>query len=401
MGNNSIDNPMRLFDTREYYFMWFGACRLALSLVDLIGDMQNDRKINNTKFIKNMLNFLLKSKSDMLTYILNSGEGGLSFMVAPVRSPKGKAAKEWKPYRMAYANGADAEISGTEFISEEEHKWRDTARVFANALDNASNAISLMTGRDPGEVFNSLICGKCVERPPGNDDKAPVITDLKLGKAKISKSDIPIAEEPHSSTILDFFAGSSTTAHAVMELNAEDGGGNRKFIMVQLPEPCDEKSEAYKAGYKNIAEIGKERIRRAAKKIAAEHPEAHFDGGFQVFKIDETKSGEAPFAPRTGVIGKQEIFSTILRRAGLPDDTPLTELEICGSRFWSANGGKLIFADEAGTTIEQAEAIIALKPEQISLIKADDNVSAVIGKYLKEHEKLRVKSVDKGGDDNG
>lgn len=66
--------------------------------------------------------------------------------------------------------------------------------------------------------------------------------------------------------ILDFFSGSATTAHAIMELNAEDGG-NRKFIMVQLPEKTDEKSEAYKAGYKNICEIGKERIRRAGKKI--------------------------------------------------------------------------------------------------------------------------------------
>lgn len=87
--------------------------------------------------------------------------------------------------------------------------------------------------------------------------------------------------------ILDFFSGSATTAHAVMQLNAEDGG-HRKFIMVQLPEPCDEKSEAYKAGFPNICEIGKERIRRAAKKIAAENPDKPFDGGFRVFKLDET-----------------------------------------------------------------------------------------------------------------
>lgn len=85
--------------------------------------------------------------------------------------------------------------------------------------------------------------------------------------------------------ILDFFSGSATTAHAVMQLNAEDGG-NRKFIMVQLPEETGEKSEAYKAGYKNICEIGKERIRRAAKKIAEENPEAKFDGGFRVLKCD-------------------------------------------------------------------------------------------------------------------
>ena len=87
--------------------------------------------------------------------------------------------------------------------------------------------------------------------------------------------------------ILDFFSGSATTAHAVMQLNAEDGG-HRKFIMVQLPEPCDEKSEAYKAGYPNICEIGKERIRRAAKKIAADNSGKPFDGGFRVFKLDDT-----------------------------------------------------------------------------------------------------------------
>lgn len=87
--------------------------------------------------------------------------------------------------------------------------------------------------------------------------------------------------------VLDFFSGSATTAHAVMQLNAEDGG-HRKFIMVQLPEPCDEKSEAYKAGYENICEIGKERIRRAARKIAEENPGKPFDGGFRVFKLDES-----------------------------------------------------------------------------------------------------------------
>lgn len=91
------------------------------------------------------------------------------------------------------------------------------------------------------------------------------------------------------SIILDFFSGSATTAHAVMQLNAEDGG-HRKFIMVQLPEPCDEQSEAYKAGYKNICEIGKERIRRAGEKIKAESPltTQDLDVGFRVLKLDDS-----------------------------------------------------------------------------------------------------------------
>ena len=89
------------------------------------------------------------------------------------------------------------------------------------------------------------------------------------------------------SIILDFFAGSATTADAVMQLNAEDGG-NRKFIMVQLPEETDEKSEAFKAGYKTIPEISRERIRRAGDKIAAENPNAKLDIGFRAFKIDSS-----------------------------------------------------------------------------------------------------------------
>lgn len=88
---------------------------------------------------------------------------------------------------------------------------------------------------------------------------------------------------------LDFFSGSATTAHAVMQLNTEDNG-HRKFIMVQLPEPCDEKSEAYKAGYKTICDIGKERIRRAGEKVREESPltTQNLDIGFRVFKLDDT-----------------------------------------------------------------------------------------------------------------
>ena len=97
-------------------------------------------------------------------------------------------------------------------------------------------------------------------------------------------------------TILDFFSGSATTAHAVMQLNAENGG-NRKFIMVQLPEICDEKSEAYKAGYKNICEIGKERIRRAGKKIVEETGKKDLDIGFRVLKLDSSNMKDVYYAP--------------------------------------------------------------------------------------------------------
>lgn len=106
---------------------------------------------------------------------------------------------------------------------------------------------------------------------------------------------VKIANLKGSDIVLDFFSGSATTAHAVMQLNAEDGG-NRKYIMVQLPESCDEKSEAFKAGYKNICEIGKERIRRASKKIHEEHPDAKFDDGFRVLKVADSNMADVYYS---------------------------------------------------------------------------------------------------------
>ena len=106
------------------------------------------------------------------------------------------------------------------------------------------------------------------------------------------------------SLILDFFSGSATTAHAVIKLNAEDGG-NRKFIMVQLPEKTDEKSEAYKAGYKNICEIGKERIRRAGKKVKEEAGSSaqNLDTGFRVLKLDSSNLEDVYYTPQDFSIG--------------------------------------------------------------------------------------------------
>lgn len=110
--------------------------------------------------------------------------------------------------------------------------------------------------------------------------------------------------------ILDFFSGSATTAHAVMQLNAEDGG-NRKFIMVQLPEKTDEKSEAYKAGYKNICEIGKERIRRAGKKIKGENADKEgidkLDTGFRVLKLDSSNMQDVYYTPKD--FTEQDLFA--------------------------------------------------------------------------------------------
>jgi adenine-specific DNA-methyltransferase len=117
-------------------------------------------------------------------------------------------------------------------------------------------------------------------------------TDFKNGKkpVRLIKQLLQIATL-QSDVVLDFFSGSSTTAHAIMQLNAEDGG-SRKWIMVQLPESTEESSEAFKAGYKNIPDIARERIRRAGDKIAAEHPDVKVDYGFRSLVVDDSNFKE-------------------------------------------------------------------------------------------------------------
>ena len=166
---------------------------------------------------------------------------------------------------------------------------------------------------------------------------------------------LTLANLKEDSIVLDFFSGSASTAQAVMNKNAEDDG-HRKFIMVQLPESCDEKSEAYRAGYKNICEIGKERIRRAAKKIAEEHPDAKFDGGFRVLKLDDTNMKDVYYAPgdyQQNFLDQLEsnikedrtdldlLFGCLLEW-GLPLSLPYQSEKIDGCTVHNYNDGDLI-----------------------------------------------------------
>ena len=177
------------------------------------------------------------------------------------------------------------------------------------------------------------------------------------------------------SIILDFFSGSATTAHAVMQLNAEDGG-HRKFIMVQLPEETDEKSEAFKAGYKNICEIGKERIRRAAKKIAEENPEAKFDGGFRVLKLDSTNMKDVYYNPSEFQPTLLDSLADNIKEDRTPEDllfqvmldlgillsSKITESEIGGKKVFNVEDNYLIACFDENVTDETITAIAKQKP---------------------------------------
>ena len=180
------------------------------------------------------------------------------------------------------------------------------------------------------------------------------------------------------SVVLDFFSGSATTAHAVMQLNAEDGG-HRKFIMVQLPEKTDEKSEAYKAGYKNICEIGKERIRRAGRKIkedAGLTAPADLDIGFRCLRLDESNMKPVYYTPDE--VGQQDLFSLVdnVKEDRTPEDllfqvmldlgvllsSPIEVKEIAGKRVFNVAEGFLLACFDHDVTEETVKAIAQMKP---------------------------------------
>lgn len=180
-----------------------------------------------------------------------------------------------------------------------------------------------------------------------------------------------------SGIVLDFFSGSATTAHAVMQLNAEDGG-HRKFIMVQLPEPCDEASEAYKAGYKNICEIGKERIRRAGDKIKSESPMTtqDLDIGFRVLKLDDSNMKDVYYAPDDydqGMLAGLEsnikddrtdldlLFGCLIDW-GLPLSLPYKSEQLDGCTVHTYNDGDLIACFDANIPESVVKEIAQRKP---------------------------------------
>lgn len=180
-----------------------------------------------------------------------------------------------------------------------------------------------------------------------------------------------------NSIILDFFSGSATTAHAVMQLNAEDGG-HRKFIMVQLPEPCDEKSEAYKAGYKNICEIGKERIRRAGEKIKTDNPltTQDLDVGFRVLKLDDSNMKDVYYAAGdytqdtlAGMVSNikedrtdLDLLFGCLLDWGLPLSLPYTSEQIDGCTVHIYNDGDLMACFDNNIPESVVKAIAKRKP---------------------------------------
>ena len=227
----------------------------------------------------------------------------------------------------------------------------------------------------------------------------------RISSAELKKMDIPfdfakptelieylinLVDKNDNAVILDFFSGSATTAHSVMALNANDNK-NRKFIMVQIPELCDEKSEAFKSGYKNICEIGKERIRRAAKKIHKDNPDAQFDDGFKVFEVSDTNikwntvddnevltladmdnsiSDKDRIDFNKGFTDIDVVYEVMLRQFNIPLSTPIEKLSSVSDRTY-------IFAEAVVVCLEPdideklIERLAAIEPTPAKYVLRD------------------------------
>lgn len=236
--------------------------------------------------------------------------------------------------------------------------------------------------------------------PPLNTQGSEEMKDI-FGSATIFENPKPVGllvellklGTDDSGIVLDFFAGSGSTAHAVMELNRQDGG-HRKYVLAQLPEPCAADSEAAKLGFKTIADLTKERIRRVVKKLAAAESEmlaaagsAAHDRGFRVFVLDQSnlQTWDAA-APKDGKALEEQMFShvdhiregrsesdllyEILLKSGFPLTTPVESLTLAEKKVFSVAGGALMLCLERPLTMEVIRAIAEKTPERVVCLDA-------------------------------
>lgn len=296
----------------------------------------------------------------------------------------------------------DCCVEGEKVIpTSEDHVWKWTydryksEKEAGNIVFIKSDQTSLVTATNTQatwNIYNKLWLNEQKEKGvvPGNFIAG---FENRQSAAEMKKLDIPfdyakpvrlliylikLCTKKKDCTILDFFSGSATTAHAVMKLNAEDGG-HRKFIMVQLPEKTDEKSEAYKAGYKNICEIGKERIRRAGRKIkedAGLTAPADLDIGFRCLRLDESNMKPVYYTPDE--VGQQDLFSLVdnVKEDRTPEDllfqvmldlgvllsSPIEVKEIAGKKVFNVADGFLLACFDHDVTGETVKAIAQMKP---------------------------------------
>lgn len=278
--------------------------------------------------------------------------------------------------------------------------------------DNGQIKIPISTERTPISLWNDDVYSNVSY----GTNKLKLLFESNSAIFDFTKSvctvrDIVSLNTENNDIVLDFFPGAATTAHAVMQLNTEDGG-KRKFIMVQLPEITDEKSEAYKAGYKNICEIGKERIRRAGQKIKEENPltTQDLDIGFRVLKIDSSNMKDVYYTPKEYTNEITDIFDLVdnvkedrndedllfqvMLELGTELSSKIVKKEIAGKAVYDVAEGHIIACFADGLTNEIVTEIAKQKPSYFvtrdSALENDSvaaNYEQIFNKYSPATEK--------------
>lgn len=244
---------------------------------------------------------------------------------------------------------------------------------------NIYNKLWLIEQQEKGKVPSDFI-GDYENRQSSAELKELAIPFDFAKPVRLVKYLLEITRTKSGDVILDFFAGSSTTAHAVMQLNAEDSC-NRKFIMVQLPELCDEKSEAFKAGFKTIAEISKERIRRAGKKIKEEYADKaeNLDIGFRVLKVETSNMQDVYYTPDQLKQENLELFKDHIKPDRRPEDLlfqvfidwgldlslPIAKETIDGKNVFIVDTDALVACFDTGITEELVKKLATYKPLRV------------------------------------
>lgn len=296
-------------------------------------------------------------------YLQKLGMGSIRYSESldyPIKTPDGtiihpsdnnsgkKAAWRWSKQKFEWGKKNDFIV----FKKNKDGQWNVYTKQYFNA-DNEGNLIKRR--QSPLGIINDY------SSTQGSKELVKLKMDNIFSYPKPTELLKYLIDRVYGENFIcfDFFSGSATTAHAVMELNAEDGG-NRKFIMVQLPEETDEKSEAYKAGYKNICEIGKERIRRAGKKILEDNKDKegieNLDIGFRVLKTDTSNMKDVYYKPgelnqnfldtltdnikedRTG----EDLLFQVMLDLGIPLSSKIETEDIDGKEIFIVDDGYLI-----------------------------------------------------------
>lgn len=389
---------------------------------------------NDAKYVSNSHDYVLmyaRNISDFKIGQLDRSEEAESRYKNPDNDPRGK----WTSGDLSvktYNASSDYEIitpSGRKVLPPHGACWRvskerfnelvDDNRIwFGENGDNVPRLKRFLSEIKEGIVPTSILFYKDVGHSQEGRQELKKIFDDKgyfdgPKPVRLIRRLLTMANTDDDSIILDFFSGSATTAHAVMQLNAEDGG-NRQFIMVQLPEVCDEKSEAYKAGYKNICEIGKERIRRAGKKILEENNQMileekeQLDIGFKVFKLD---SSNLKTWDNTPVTAEQmdllyermnnmihrvksdrsdlDMVCEIMLKLGVPLTYSITTVEINGKTAYSIGDDCLLLICLAeDVQPEDVEQMAEYAPAKLIISResfVDDTAMANAHYILKDH----------------